>query len=148
MSKGKTKTKNHNKKKKKKSNGLDMPMCKYTWVFLSSIYQIAPIFSLFQKENILVGLKRKHLSPTNFFPSPSSNQTPTKKVFLPIFSPKFFIRLFHFQTITPLNYVITTVQRDGSVLESPLLEELFTKPPRITFIYPKKSKEKEIRVDA
>ena len=47
MSKGKTKTKNHKKKKKKKSNGLDMPMCKYTWVFLSSIYQIAPIFSLF-----------------------------------------------------------------------------------------------------
>ena len=29
---------------------------------------------------------RKHLGPTNFFPSPPSNQTPTKKVFIPISS--------------------------------------------------------------
>ena len=42
-------------------------------------------------EHILVSLERKHLCSTNFFPSPSSNQTLTKKIFFPIFSPKFFI---------------------------------------------------------
>ena len=66
---------------KKKSNGLDMPMCKCTWAFLSSIDQIPPIFSLFQKENILVCLKRKHLGPTNFFPPPTKH--PQKKFFFP-----------------------------------------------------------------
>ena len=38
-----------------------------------------------------MGLERKHLSLTNFFPSPSSNQTPTKNVFFLIFFPKFSI---------------------------------------------------------
>ena len=51
------------------------------------------VFSPFQRENILVGLGRKHLCPTTYFPSSLSNQTHTKKVFLPIFSPKFSIHL-------------------------------------------------------
>ena len=144
MSKGKTKTKNHNNKKKKQRIGH------------AHVQVHMGIFVIYRSisSNFLSILERKYFGmpeektprPHKFFPSP--NQTPTKKVFLPIFSPKFFIHLFYLQTNTALNYVITTVQRDGSVLESPLLEELFTKPPRITFIYPKKSKEKEIRVDA
>ena len=49
------------------------------------------IFSLFWRENILVGPRRKHLDPTIYFPSFLPNQTHSKKVFLPIFSPKFSI---------------------------------------------------------
>ena len=56
---------------------------------------LSSVFSPFQRENILVGLRRKHLGPTTYFPSSLSNQTHTKKVFFPIFfsifSPKFFI---------------------------------------------------------
>ena len=93
------------KKKKKKSNELDKLMSKCTWAFSSFIYQIPPTqFSLHFGENILVGLGRKHSSPTNFFLSPPSNQTPTKKVLFPIFSPKFFIH-----PISPLNkHTLTT----------------------------------------
>ena len=49
------------------------------------------VFSLFWRENILVGSERKHLGPTIYFPSFLSNQTHSKKVFFFIFSPKFFI---------------------------------------------------------
>ena len=49
------------------------------------------IFSLFWRENILVGPRRKHLGPTIYFPSFLPNQTHSKKVFLPIFSSKFSI---------------------------------------------------------
>ena len=38
-----------------------------------------------------MGLVRKHLSPTIYFPSSSPNQTHSKKVFLSIFFSKFFI---------------------------------------------------------
>ena len=50
-----------------------------------------PVLSLFWEENILVGLRRKHLSPTIYFPSSPSNQTHSKKVFFPIFFLKFSI---------------------------------------------------------
>ena len=50
-----------------------------------------PVLSLFWEENILVSLRRKHLSPTIYFPSSPSNQTHSKKVFLPIFFLKFSI---------------------------------------------------------
>ena len=49
------------------------------------------IFSSFWEENILVGSRRKHLDPTIYFSSFLPNQTHSKKVFLPIFSPKFSI---------------------------------------------------------
>jgi len=49
------------------------------------------VFSPFWEENILVGLERKHLGSTIYFPSLPPNQTHSKKNFLPIFSPKFFI---------------------------------------------------------
>ena len=49
------------------------------------------VFSPFWRENILVGLGRKHLGTTIYFPSSLPNQTHTKKVFLPIFSPKFSV---------------------------------------------------------
>ena len=49
------------------------------------------VFSPFQRENILLGLGRKHLGPTIYFPSSPPNQTHSKKVFFPIFSPKFSI---------------------------------------------------------
>ena len=55
-------------------------------------------FSLHFGENFLVGLRRKHLDPTIYFPSFPPNQTHSKKVFLPIFSSKFSI---HY--ISPLN---------------------------------------------
>ena len=49
------------------------------------------VFSSFLGENFLVGSRRKYLSLTIYFPSSLSNQTHFKKVFLPIFSPKFSI---------------------------------------------------------
>ena len=49
------------------------------------------IFSSFWEENILVDLRRKHLDPTIYFSSFLPNQTHSKKVFLPIFFPKFSI---------------------------------------------------------
>ena len=56
------------------------------------------VFSLFWRENILVGQGRKYLGPTIYFPSSSPNQTHSKKIFLPIFSPKFSIN-----PVSPLN---------------------------------------------
>ena len=49
------------------------------------------VFSPFWGENFLVGTERKHLNPTIYFPSSPPNETHFKKVFFPIFSPKFFI---------------------------------------------------------
>ena len=65
---------------------------KKTQAFLSIKKKFIPTqFSLHFGENILVGLGRKHLGTTIYFPSSLPNQTHTKKVFLPIFSPKFSI---------------------------------------------------------
>ena len=49
------------------------------------------IFSPFWREKFLVGPEKKHLGPTIYFPSSPPNQTYSKKVFFPIFSPKFSI---------------------------------------------------------
>ena len=49
------------------------------------------VFSPFQGKNILVSPERKHLNPTIYFLFFLLNQTHSKKVFLPIFSSKFFI---------------------------------------------------------
>ena len=49
------------------------------------------IFSSFWEENILVDSRRKHLDPTIYFSFFLPNQTHSKKVFLPIFFPKFSI---------------------------------------------------------
>ena len=53
--------------------------------------KINSVFSLFWRENFLVGQGRKHLGPTIYFSSFPSNQTHSKKVLFPIFSPKFSI---------------------------------------------------------
>ena len=77
----------------KKSNLRLKLMCECIWAF-SSIKQfhfLPSIFSLFWEENFLVGLNRKYLSPIIYFLSFPSNQMHSKKVFLPIFSPKLSI---------------------------------------------------------
>ena len=87
-------TKEEEEKKKEKGNRLDKPMCKCTSAFSSFTYYIhSTQFSLHFGENILVGLGRKQLGSTNFFSSPHSNQTLTKKIFFPIFSLMFSIYL-------------------------------------------------------
>ena len=78
-------------KKKKKKN--ELSMCKCTLAILS-IKQpdfLPLVFSPFWRENFLVGSGRKRLNPIIYFPFSLSNQTHSKKVFLPIFSPKFSI---------------------------------------------------------
>ena len=70
------------------------------WAFLSIKKKFIPLSFL----PILVGLERKHLSPTIYFPSSLSNQIYSKKVFLPIFSPKFSIHLFHLKQTHPKLY--------------------------------------------
>ena len=64
-------------------------------VFCPNIYSL--VFSPFWRE-LLVGLGRKHLGPTIYFPSSLPNQTHSKKVFLPIFFLKFSIH-----PVSPLN---------------------------------------------
>ena len=83
-------------KKVKKSNIWTKPMCKCTrvyWVFLSikQSHFLLSVFFSFWRENFLVSLRRKHLGPIIYFPSSLVNQIHSKKVFLFIFSPKFFI---------------------------------------------------------
>ena len=84
----------------KKSNVRMKPMCSCTWAFLSikQPHFLSLVFSLFWGENFLVDPKRKHLNLTIYFSSFSPNQTHFKKVFIPIFSPKFFIH-----STSPLN---------------------------------------------
>ena len=68
-------------------------MC--TWAFLSIKKKNYPhsVFSLFWRENILVGPERKHLDTIIYFPSSLPNQIYSKKVFIRIFFPKFSIHL-------------------------------------------------------
>ena len=89
--------KNQRKKKKKKEEEeeeeeekkqpprwrLGSKFQRYFWNLL--------VFSPFLGENFLVGSRRKYLGLTIYFPSSLFNQTHFKKVFLPIFSPKFSI---------------------------------------------------------
>ena len=77
------------KKKKKKSNGLDKHMCICTGHF----YHLPIKFFLISLLSILMGPRRKHPGPINFFSLSPSYQTSIKKVILPIFSPKFYIYL-------------------------------------------------------
>ena len=80
------------KGKKQKANTLEI----WRWilrVFLEAHFMsfFFSVFSPFRRENFLMGQKRKHLSPTIYFPSSSSNQTHSKKVFLL----SFFSKAFH-----------------------------------------------------
>ena len=64
-----------------------------TWAFFFNEEKIHShsVFSQFWGENILVGPGRKYMGPTIYFPSSLPNQIQFKKVFLLIFSPKFYI---------------------------------------------------------
>ena len=68
-------------------------MRKCTKIFLSikQPHFFPSVFSPFLGENFLVGLERKHLSSTIYFPSSPPNQTHFKNVFLLIFSSNFSI---------------------------------------------------------
>ena len=85
-------------RRKKKKKGNLKKTC--IWAFLSIKKKFIPFIFL----PILVGLERKHLSPIIYFPSSLSNQIYSKKVFLPIFSPKFSIHLFHLKQTHPKLY--------------------------------------------
>ena len=83
-------------KKKKKKRPTRRSPCALALLHIGIFYNLEkmhpyPVLSLFWEENILVSLRRKHLSPTIYFPSSPSNQTHSKKVFLPIFFLKFSI---------------------------------------------------------
>ena len=75
--------------KKKKATYRTKPMCKSP----------LPSFSPFCGENFFEDLGRKHPNPTTSFPSPISNQTPSKNFLLIIiifffFQPKGILKLF------------------------------------------------------
>ena len=72
----------------------ELLLCKCTWAFLSikQPHFFPSIFSSFWGENFLVSPGRKQ-SNSIYFPFSSPNQAHFKKVFLPIFSLKFFIHL-------------------------------------------------------
>ena len=67
------------------------------------------VFSLFWKENFLMGPKKKHLGFTIYFPSFPPNQTHSKKIFILIFLQNFPSTLFYLQTNTkiPLHKLIS-----------------------------------------
>ena len=58
------------------------------WAAQFSPFSFLPILG---KKKKLVCSGRKHQGPSIYFPSSPPNYTRSKKVFLPIFSPKFFI---------------------------------------------------------
>ena len=69
MKKGKQRRKKRNKKKsEKKSNGVKVRNC--TWTFLSKTNAqfFLLVFSLFWKENFLIGQEKKNLDSTIYFP--------------------------------------------------------------------------------
>ena len=110
-------------------------MCMCTWVFLSIKKKFIPTqFSLhFEEKTFWVGLGRKHLSSTIYFPSFLPNQTHSKKVFIPIFSSKFFI-----YPISPPNkrtlmvcLVCCTRSCNGMVI---LVKQLFLSKRAIIFL--------------
>ena len=78
---------------KKRKSKWTKPMCTCIGIFANQEKKMHfySIFFLFWEENILVGLGRKHLGPTIYFPSFPPNQIHSKKVFFPIFSSKFSI---------------------------------------------------------
>ena len=55
------------------------------------MYTPPSFFPILGRKHFGGGPREKTLGPHHFLPSPPSNQTPTKKVFLPIFSSKFSI---------------------------------------------------------
>ena len=83
------------KKKKKNKGNLRRSPCAHAYEhFCQSTKNLSPLSFL----SILVGLRRKYLDSTIYYPFFLSNQTHSKKVFLAIFSPKFSI---HF--VSPRN---------------------------------------------
>ena len=87
------------KKKSEKSNVWTKPMCKCTRTFLSIMqpHFHLSVFSPFWRENFLVGLRRKHLDTTIYFPSspvfiqPITFQNSFHSHFLPkVFYPPYF----------------------------------------------------------
>ena len=61
--------------------------------------------------------ERKYPGPTIYFPSSPSNQTHSKKVFLPIFSPKFSIHLIsppnkHTLKVAPMVKLVKVIRRE------------------------------------
>ena len=68
-------------KKKKKGNGLDKPMCKYTWVFSSFTYQISPTqFSFYFEEKIFCWIQGENTwtLPIFFLSLPPTKHLPKK----------------------------------------------------------------------
>ena len=88
------------KKEKKEKRRRIRQLNECTWAFLSikKKYISTQFSPHFREKQILLGLEKKHLSHTIYFPSSPSNQTYSKNVFLSIFSSKFSIH-----TISPLN---------------------------------------------
>ena len=76
---------------RRRKKEINKGMC--TWAFLSIKKKfILTQFSLHFREKIFWWAQgEKHLGATIYFPSSPPNQTHFKKVFLPIFFPKFFI---------------------------------------------------------
>ena len=73
-------------------------------IYLSNSFH--SVFFIFWRENILLGPGRKHLDLTyQFFSLLSPDQTPTKKVFILIFSSKFSF-LFSFQSFRFIKFLI------------------------------------------
>ena len=100
---------NQKEKRKGRGNGLDKPMCKYTWVFSLFTYQIPPTqFSSYFEEKIFCWVQGENtwtLPSYQFFSLPSPDQTPTKKIFILIFSSKFSF-LFSFQSFRFIKFLI------------------------------------------
>ena len=78
------------KKKKRKLEKVHVHMQMVIFVNQKKVHPYS-VFSPFWGENILVSPGRKYQGPTIYFPFFLLNQTHSKKVIIPIFSPKFSI---------------------------------------------------------
>ena len=95
-------TKEKKKKKKKKRRATDWTSPCALGIFVIYLSNSShSVFSPFWRENILVGLERKHLGPTNFFSLPFLQPNTHQNFFLPFSLQSFPSTLFYHQTNTP-----------------------------------------------
>ena len=89
------------RRKKKKEKMCEEKQCEHGHFRPKMMYNFYLSFSLFWKENFLMGRGIKHLGSTIYFPSSPPNQTQSKMFSFPFFLQNFPYTIFHLKTNTP-----------------------------------------------
>ena len=89
------------RRKKKKEKMCEEKQCEHGHFRPKMMYNFYLSFSLFWKENFLMGRGIKHLGSTIYFPSSPPNQTQSKMFSFPFFLQNFPYTIFHLKINTP-----------------------------------------------